>query len=222
MNSIDILIDNSNVIYPVENGSVVNLLGSILHDEHLRLLQKSNGLFSVMFGIHIFGFGEDLQVWHDIKQWNDNNLWKNEYPEPITEICFSETLLGDQFFYGDSGRIGKLEAETGHKKIIANNFVEWLDLLKNSVAEFTDKDIFCDWAKLSGQNIEPGFHLCPRIPFCLGGSIERSSDGYLCNSIDNMKFKGQLASQLSSLKPGDKVDLKVINFPKNITFFPQG
>lgn len=221
MSVIDILLNNSSFAFP-PGGDVESHGGFHVHPEHKRLLLKSSGLYAFDGGLHLFGVNPADPEWHSLKRWNNVALWKKEYSVSLVELYFAETSLGDQFYYDDAGRIGKLEAETGYKQIVANDFVEWVFLIEKSLEEMTDVDVLKDWSASSGKNIQPGLHLCPNIPFCLGGSIEKVEDGYLCNAVANMNFKGQLASQLSGLKPGDKVDLKVLNFPKSIAFPKDG
>lgn len=216
MSSISTLLDNSNVTFP-ECG-LIDMDNLFLHPEHIRLLQHSNGLYAYSGGIHLFGVGAELPIWHDLKKWNNPASWKKEYKMLFPELCFAETSLGDQFYYDEKGKIGRLEAETGYKQIIAKDFVDWVSVFSNSLEETTDVDILIDWCNSSGKNIEPGLHLCPLIPFCLGGTIEHHKDGYLCDAVYNMNYKGQLATQLLGLKPGDKVDLKALNLPDNIEF----
>lgn len=184
--------------------------------DHLEMLKVTNGLYSFKMGLHIFGVGSSVPEFHDLNRWNAPEMWKREFGE-LAEglVFFAETIFGDQFFYGEDGNICIFMAETGHRVLVAPSFREWLQKLLSKKNDF-DLDVFNEWQSMSDVAVQPGLHLCPRIPFCLGGRIEQSRDGYLCEAIDDMKFKGQLALQLKDLKPGDKVDLNAINLPPEI------
>jgi hypothetical protein len=89
-----------------------------------------------------------------------------------------------------------------------------LGVVEREAADLLDLEVVERWQQGAAVVPKPGLHLCPRIPFCLGGSIERNDDAYLCDAIDDMLFKGQLASQLKHVRPGEKVELRAINLPK--------
>lgn len=213
--SIDLLLNNVDVAFPPLK-SMGFSCARIFHPEHKRLLQISNGLYVFDKGVHLFGMGSEFPLWHDLIRWNAHEAWKHEYRFDMSECYFAETALGDQFYYNNTGEIGRLEAETGHKSLVAESFVGWLSALSGSLDEIADVDILLDWQNASEKKLQPGYHLCPRIPFCLGGSIDSEQDGYLCNAIDNMRFKGQLASQLCDVKPGEKIDLATLHVPSNV------
>lgn len=183
-------------------------------DKHLGLLQRSNGLHLFGMGLHIFGVGPVVPEFHDVNRWNDSELWKHEYRELVQgRVFFAESIFGDQYFYGEGGDINKFLAETGHSYSVAVSFSEWTEKLFSNSEDLLELDVLRRWQADASAEIQPGQHLCPRIPFCLGGKIETAQDGYLCAAADDMRFKGQLACQLKKLRPGDKVDLKVINMP---------
>jgi len=191
-------------------------LRSRLPEDYLYLLDRTNGLYSHRYGLHILGIGVGVPEFHDIERWNGSAGWRHEYGDLVDNLLFfGETAFGDQFYFDALLRVGKLLAETGDRTILAESFSEWVDSLEVRASDLLDLEVIEIWA--AGKNrLAPGLHLCPRIPFCLGGSIDKPADAYLCNSIEDMFFKGHLASQLKHLKPGEKVDLRAINVPPDL------
>ena len=188
-------------------------LRSRLPEDYLYLLDRANGLYSHQYCLHILGIGVGVPAFHDIERWNDSAGWRQEYGDLVDNLVFfAETAFGDQFYFDAELRVGKLLAETGYRTIIAETFSEWVDRLEVHAPELLDLEVIEIWAGEQNR-LAPGLHLCPQIPFCLGGAIDKPTDAYLGNSIEDMFFKGRLASQLKHVKPGEKVDLRAINLP---------
>ncbi len=213
--SIKRIVEEADILYPgASKKALAELKKEYEFDSmHVDILSYSNGLFLKNNCLHIFGYGEG-EKYHDIKEWNSKTLWRDEFTGLIgDEIFFAETIFGDQFYYNENGKIVKFLSETAHCQVVSQNFSQWVNIILTESFELLDDDVLLDWVGDKAIKILPGSHLVPRIPFCLGGHIERNNDGYIAQSINDMHFKGQLARQLKNIKPGEKVDLTAINVP---------
>lgn len=132
------------------------------------------------------------------------------------QTAFAHIWANRWFGFTASGEVFEFLSETGHRNLMASSFSDWLMKIESAPEETLDVDVVEDWMSANEIKIGAGLHLCPRIPFSLGGAIAKFEDAYLCPAVENMRFKGQLASQLRRLKPGDKVDLRAINLPPPI------
>lgn len=180
------------------------------------LLAISNGLVAFGGALHIFGVGAAVAPWHRVATWNDPMGWRAEFGHLLDEdwCFFAESVFGDQFFQRSDGAICRILCETAHVDRTALSFAEWLAELLRDPDPWCDRSLVVDWESWSGVRLLGGKHLCPRIPFCLGGAISAAQDAYLADPFDNMRFKGQLARQVSALQPGDRVNLRVLNLPR--------
>lgn len=178
------------------------------------LLGKCGGLLVFDGALHIFGRSR-APIWNDVSHWNEESGWRREYAGLIDKTWwfFAETAFGDQFFFNQHGMVCKMLAETAHVVEVASSFEDWVKVILANPDLHLDLLLVREWCLKSGVRLRGGEHICPQIPFCLGGGLESPIDGYINNSFDDMIFKGQLAFQLSSLKPGDKVNLRTVNRP---------
>jgi len=211
----ELLLRQSNVLFePIREIAVPICRAHGLSPAHIQFLRKTNGLSAWRGALHIFGVGAELDPTHDLVRWNGTGGWRSNFGEIAGQsVAFAETCFGDQFILRDGG-ICKFLAETGHLEFVANSFDGWVSAVTSEPDRWIEFDIASAWARNAGiSEIPIGKHIFPQVPFSLGGSIEGASDACTIDALEDMRFKGQLATQLSRVAPGEKVSLQTINFP---------
>lgn len=181
------------------------------------LLSVSNGLVGFGGALHVFGVGPEVTPWHRLATWNDPTGWRAEFGHLLDEgwCFFAESVFGDQFFQSSDGAICRVLSETAHVDRTAISFSEWLIELLRDPDQWCDRSVLLSWTARSGVRQSAWKHLCPTVPFCLGGAISVGEDAYIADPLENMRFKGQLARQISTLRRGDRVNLRALNLPRH-------
>lgn len=179
---------------------------------HISLLGRTNGCTFFDGCLRIFGLNSRSPV-TSIDKWNDPSLWKISYPpHTCVGIFFAETAFGDQFFYVGS-QVFVMLAETAHIRLVSESFANWIEAILDEPNSMLDLDIYEGWCNSAGQSASYEKHVAPTIPFALGGVIHGAADASIVDAVDDMRFKGQLATQLSMIRPGTKLDIRAINLP---------
>ena len=96
--------------------------------EHLRLLQRSNGLEGYDGYYRLFGLGSRAGV--DMAEWNQPDLWKRDWDGRADGyLCFGETGWGDQYAYREGeagGEVVRIEAFSMEAEPVAGSFGEFM------------------------------------------------------------------------------------------------
>jgi hypothetical protein len=182
------------------------------YKRHLELLRKTNGFYAFNRGLHFFGVCREPD-WHNIVFWNTKEAWRKDYGRSIREIYFfAEDYFGGQYGYLKD-RIVHLEPETGYIQEVAHSLSDWVEMILGNPDENLLLGLLRKW-QAAGNQLEFGKHLFPKTPFVLGGSDDLA-DIKMVSSLDNMRFKAHLASQISRYPDGTQVEVVVLPTQNN-------
>jgi hypothetical protein len=168
------------------------------------LLREHDGLVAFDGGLRCFGLSATRLP--SIAIWNRAEGWRAAYRDLTTGLLFfAEDVFGNQFAFED-GRIVRFLAETADREFVADTLDEWLAAVESDPDGQLSLWLMRDWRS---QSDGPAFdeHLCPKIPFALGGGYE-TSNLYCLDRDKSMVFKGDLAWQTRHVPDGAKVRLK--------------
>lgn len=186
---------------PVLSERVSLLAGNIL-DELLALLTKKNGFFAFESALHVFSShacSSDI----GLERWNDDMLWRNEYEDLVGEcLFFAENIFGDQFCIKNN-KIFIFDSETGSLEHLSNDLCGWARRVISDYNVLTGFPVAHEWQSVHGK-IPPGCRLSPKKPFVTGGDYS-TSNLFVCDSIEAMKYKGSVAVQIKSIPDGGQI-----------------
>lgn len=174
--------------------------------ELAELLRQRNGFYACLSALHVFPLGRTAGVM-DLESWNAAELWRQEYGA-LSEghLFFAEDIFGGQFCIKDQG-ISSFDPETGATTPIGGGIEEWAQRI------LVGHDLLCGtslarrWQERHGA-LPPGKRLVPKTPFVLGGDFTLDNL-YAGDSVEAMRLRGHLASQIQDLPDGARVSLKV-------------
>ena len=172
----------------------------ILPLELCRFLFQANGLFAFESALMIRPLVRENEI-YSVFEWNDYQLWKFSYANDqiLNTIFFAEDVFGCQFgFFEDC--IWFFNPETSEFDLICNTFCEWCELILSDYNQYTGYEIIHKWQSKNGP-ISPGFRLCPKLPFVLGGQYE-TDNLYATSALDGMLLRADIANQIRNLPDG--------------------
>ena len=172
----------------------------ILPLELCRFLFQANGLFVFESALMIRPLVRENDI-YSVFEWNDHQLWKTSYANSKTwnVIFFAEDAFGCQFgFFED--RILLFDPETGEFEFICDTFSEWCESIISDYNQYTGYEMMHKWQSKNGA-ISPGFRLCPKLPFILGGQYE-IDNFFATPALDGMLFRADIAKQICNLPDG--------------------
>jgi hypothetical protein len=173
--------------------------------ELFKLLRTKNGFYAFESALHVFPTQCSPNCEIDLETWNSDALWRHSYGE-LTQglLFFAEDVVQDQFCLSPT-RILRFKAETGQTVPFANSIEQWADrILSNHKAE-TAWPLANEWQALNGP-LPHGKRLMPKTPFFMGGEFALTNL-WAGESIEGMRFKGDLATQTKNLADGTSVKL---------------
>jgi SMI1/KNR4 family protein SUKH-1 len=174
---------------------------------HVQLLKRHDGLVAFDGALRVFGVTG--QVVPDIASWNTPDGWRAAYRELAERLLFfAEDVFGNQFAFAE-GRIVRFLAETGEQEFMADSFEEWVRAIIADPDEELSLWLLRSW-RTPGNTVQPGEHLCPKVPFVVGGAYE-PENLYVLNRAASMDFKGDFASQTKNVPDGGKIRLKIVD-----------
>lgn len=172
----------------------------------ISLLSVHNGLSAFKGGLRIFGTLSSLLP--SIAEWNRDDLWRAEYKGLDHGLYFfGEDVFGNQFGFSAQGTVWRFLSETGDREIIGESCEEWLEKIFANPVEELGLGLLEDWL-CERPKLMLSEHLCPKIPFTAKGTKE-TSNLYVCDRLDSMRFKGNFAYQIRDVKTGGKIDIRV-------------
>jgi len=171
------------------------------------ILAERNGFFAFESALHVFP-GAPSAVSFDVAQWNASELWRSEY-HGLAEDCFffAEDVFGGQFCVF-KGAICSFDSETGEKELIAPTIDDWAKSILENYRVLTGHPLARDWQLRNGP-LPPFKRLAPKMPFVCGGSFTLDNL-YLADSVEAMRFRGYLATQIRDLPEGGKIQLRIV------------
>ena len=184
---------------------LVKATGS-LADELLGMLRIKNGFYAFESALHVFPTHQTPDE-PSLRQWNAASLWRAAYPAmPDDCVFFAEDIFGGQFCTWD-GEFHSFEPETGELQYIANDIENWAKAILSDYPFLTGFEFAHRWQESNGS-IPPGKRLLPKMPFVMGGeySIENL---YVADSIEGMRFRGNIASQIQDSPDGTPIKFEI-------------
>jgi len=173
--------------------------------EHRELLSRHDGFIAFEGGLRCFG--TNAQLVPSLSDWNRPEGWRSAYGM-LTEglLFFAEDAFGNQFGFQE-GRIVRFLAETADREGMADSLEEWIETLLADPDEELSLWLLRAW-KRPDRVLEPGDHLCPKVPFVAGGVYE-PDNLYPLARHKSMVFKGDFALQTRHVPDGGKIRFKV-------------
>ena len=177
-----------------------------LADELLGMLRIKNGFYAFESALHVFPTHQTPDE-VSLRQWNAASLWRGAYPAiPDDCVVFAEDIFGGQFCIKDS-EVHGFEPETGELEYIANNIENWANAILSDYPFVTGFEFGHRWQESNGP-IPPRKRLLPKTPFVMGGeySVENF---YVTDSIEGMRLRGNIASQIQDSPDGTPVKFEI-------------
>jgi hypothetical protein len=89
--------------------------------------------------------------------------------------------------------------------LAAANFQDFIRDIVFSDSRDELKELANRFFKLTKLSFQPFTHISYKVPISLGGSESDISNMELCDSLINLRFAGQVVSQVKKLAPGTKI-----------------
>jgi len=179
----------------------------ILPQELYQFLSRANGLFAFESALMIRPLVHVNNI-YSVFEWNEPGLWKSSYcnTQVLQALFFAEDAFGCQFGFFDD-QIYFFCPETGEFKFLCNSFDEWCEMIVSDFELHTGYKLIHEWQSENGAII-PGFRLCPKLPFVLGGQYA-VENLYSISALDGLLFRAEIANQIRNLPNGAKVRIVV-------------
>jgi hypothetical protein len=170
-----------------------------------QLLNHRNGWMNFYNALHIFPYSD---VGFSLTHYNANEHWKQTWKGLLPEgiVFFAHDIFGFPFAELDN-RIFTMDAETGQLEFIAHSMEQWATLILADDKVLTGWPLAEAWQKKHGP-LPAGKRLAPKIPFVAGGAFELNNL-YAADTIELMKFRGELAQQIKNLPDGAKIKFNI-------------
>ena len=169
-----------------------------------EMLRAKNGFYALDGALHVFPSGISKHG-YTLEEWNAPELWLDGYRFAIPErVYFAENVFGEQFTLGESVEL--FYPETGQLWPVGVTLEEWADVMLEDNG-FTGHSIASQW-ELEVGPIEPGRRLLPKQPFVVGGGYD-IDNLYSGQSLEGMRFRAYLASQIHDLPDGAQVVFEI-------------
>lgn len=171
------------------------------------MLQEKNGFYAFESALHVFPSTGDPAS--GLAAWNEEASWRSSY-QSLTNglLFFAEDVLQDQFCLSlHHPGVLRFHSETGQTTTMAPSIEDWARLLLDNYRVETGWPFANEWQKRHGTLLQ-GKRLLPRMPFFLGGAYDMENL-WAGDSVEGMRFKGDLATQTRSIQDGTKIKLVV-------------
>lgn len=120
-------------------------------------------------------------------------------------LFFAEDTFGNQFCLKQDG-IGTFEAETGAVTRLSDSLSRWADLILEEFELHTGHRLAHEWQSRN-RPLRTGERLLPKMPFITGGDYAVENLAAI-DSLQGMRFRGDLAVQVKDLPDGTKIRYK--------------
>lgn len=170
----------------------------------LALLGRRNGFYAFESALHVFPVCAERA--DDLRTWNHDGLWRNAYGDMAENLLFfAEDIFGGQFTFTGSD-VAYFNPETASLELIADSVEGWASRILTDFNVLTGYPLAHEWQQLHGP-IAEGERLVPRVPFVAGG--EFSLENLVAvNSVEAMRYRGFLATQIRDLPEGATIQLE--------------
>ncbi|HEY5924118.1 MAG TPA: hypothetical protein VIV11_20700 [Kofleriaceae bacterium] len=174
-------------------------------DELLALLGRRNGFYAFAGALHVFPAGGAVM---DVDRWNDPSLWRGGYEHliPAHCLCFAEDAFGHPFMLTADG-VERCDPETAERELVASSIEDWAQRLVDEHRVMTGWPLAQAWQEQYGV-LQPGVRLVPKLPFVVGGGFT-VDNLYAANAVEAMRFRADLAWQISQLPDGTELTFEI-------------
>jgi len=181
-----------------------------LDEDYRRFISVCNGGYTKDYFFHFLGNSGPIQ--HNVLEWNVPETWKKWFEISEPWFFFAEDMWGDQFFFTTGRRrvIKTLWIHNGTSSLAAANFIDFLQDVVFDDTRDEMKALAQKFFEGTGEQFQPFKHISYKIPLGLGGSETDISNMELSDSLANLRFAGQVSTQLKKLAPGTRiVDIQI-------------
>lgn len=183
-------------------------LPSEVPDDFRHFLAVCNGGFAKDGHVHVFG--ANVCQAHDIFEWNERELWKRHFGLDDRFFVFAETMFGHQFGFllDRQPTIIKMVSPVDGSLIrCPEHFYQFAHAYILDDEDEFDEDLLLArrYFEAHGGRCPPFAHLSYKIPPILGGSQVDIENVEIVDSVTNLQFSGQIATQAKQLPPGTKI-----------------
>ena len=148
--------------------------------------------------------------------WNDKSRWRRHYNVPADLLFFAQDVLAGQFGVLGSGKVLKLDPETGELHPHSDSIRQWAHVVIRNHNSETGWSLAYEWQQVHGQ-LAPGWCLLGRKPFVLGG--EFTADNLIAVPMQRaLDFLGSLALAIAAAPDGVAVTIGEWPNPKGPRF----
>ena len=173
-----------------------------LGKELAELLIQRNGFYAFESSLLVRPFQHDYSPL-GLLQWNDDDLWKGQYAEDLSDVLFfAEDVFGGQFCI-QGEKIFSFDPETGQMDAMSSSIDDWAN---NLVADYefrTGYPLAHAW-QIENSPLPPGMRLLPKTPFVCGGEYH-IGNLYPLNDVEGMRFRAIIANQIRDLPDGAQI-----------------
>jgi len=194
-------------LVPIECKQRENALGvpETLDEDYRTFLSICNGGYTKDNFFHFLGLSGPPQ--HDVIHWNTPEAWKKWFQPSDSWFFFAEDIWGDQYFFTTGRRkvLRTLWIHDGKSTLDSWSFVDFIDGVVFGDSNDGLKALARRFFQETGEHYEPFKHISYKIPLCLGGSETEISNMELSDSLINLRFAGQVTTQVKKLAPGTRI-----------------
>ncbi|MCW3087229.1 MAG: hypothetical protein JWQ78_615 [Sediminibacterium sp.] len=169
------------------------------------IIESQNGGFFYKQSLHIYSYSHNRDF-NDIAYVND--FLAREYAEMFEGLrAFGQDLFGNQFCFDTADKkIVFFNTETGKRETIANDFIDWLQVLYRHFGYYVGLTLLKEW--LSRNQLSFNQRLCPKTPFVAGGEF-KVSNLYTGNFPDFLLSYVMIARQVYHFPEGTTVKIEI-------------
>jgi hypothetical protein len=169
-----------------------------------------NGGFYYGKALQLYGFSK-REPFNNLE--NINQLLLSEFNDIILkgEIAFAQEIFGNQFMFDTlNDKIIFFNIETGEKEIVADSFLDWVDIVLSDIDYYTGRNVEKSWVNINTEELLFSQRLCSKLPFILGGD-------YVVDNLhpvsypDYIRINSNIAKQVYNLPNGTEFTLKIKN-----------
>lgn len=162
-----------------------------------EIYQYKNGFYAFENALHFFSNLELEKIntlIHQKKLYDSNCIY---FAEDIFGNLFCEKI--NKFYF--------LDVEIGELELMGNSIEEWAKKIITEYNYYTGYSLGHEWQIKNGK-LSTGQRLIPKKLFILGGKY--TLDNLISqNTIEALKFRSNIAHQLSDVKDGEKIIIEV-------------
>jgi hypothetical protein len=207
MNEINFLLNNRDIEFLSSPYSYDLEKQHVITDKfYIDFIKKYNGGFFFDKSLLIYGYTSRQEIYSLDKINEKINL---EYGIiSANDFFFACDIFGNQFCFDyATGKVYFFDIEIGSREIIANNFIEWIQVIESKTDYYTGQSFIIKWEEIMFP-LNYDERLTPKMPFILEGE-------YHLNNVrveklgKILEFNSNIAKQIFDLPDGTPFKIKV-------------